>query len=1029
MTARAPAVARLVAALSLLVAALASPGARAEAILQFFETPWAEVEARLPEVAAAGYDAIWLPPPTKGTEGLRDVGFALYDRFDLGDRFQRGTVATRYGSKDDLLALVETAHRFGVRVYFDVIMNHNGNPSTIENVGVDLDMVELDGWPGMSPWDFHVLPAKQAPHGDCPGPPTCQLCAFQPTHDPPQNTVGIADFRVVEDDLSLRAGGWNLCVNPSGGEQRVANMTIADALLVNGGDDVAASAILEGYLDDGFTHIVSAPRWDFAGGKKFEEMNWTLLGLFDVATEQYPDYTGGVHAWDGHNAVNGLPLPSFVRHPGRPELYPDVASGGALPEEDVRELQMRWIRWLMLEVKADGFRLDAIKHVYPNFYGADFPGDPIAFNAVIQDTYDEVHGHSDVDDADLIDDAAIFGEAFTNNCDELKPYIDTGMRALDFPLFGALGQLNGADNDIGQLSAPRPGGGCDDVHYGAFGGLNRRSGVAFAHSHDECQKHEYRTTDDWANPEFSRCFPQAGNPDLIYAFLLTRDADATVFFDGNNWTNQSFVRSGRPDALGDTFAGGPQRVIVELVDAHRRIARGTHTDALNQRNVWVGSDAYAYERIVDGLPAGLVVLDDRQGRDATFGNDSQAGSFVFTSFAAGTVLVELTGNALEWARTVTVLDPDVVDDNAGEAPEVNAARDNYAAANGAQPPAGYGIVYTGFPGGRYVVYAPEAVRSAVLGVQVDGAAAATTMVTTASDKVLPDGVTLVTDASVEMFVVPAGASFTLTVNTDEAVTPTTVAAQLDGDAALLPGTALTSTSERFLDGFKPLSAGSAGAYSLASISTAGLTNGVHGVRVRFARNITGAAQAQDEVVLPLCVGAAADCEPREPSFPEPPVEVDAGPDPVEDDAGPDPEDDAGPVVGDDAGPRPDAGEGEDAGPIDPGADDDGDDVINAEDNCPLEPNREQGDFDEDGVGDVCDLCPADVRGRAVDGDGCPLPTAEERALIVDIARAIAEGRSSPGALDLDQSGVIDVADLDIAIGRAHVPLALDGGTP
>ena len=85
-----------------LLCALAAP-ARAEVILQYFETPWAEIEARMPEVAAAGYDALWLPPPTKGTEGARDVGYAIYDRFDLGDVNQRGTTATRYGTKAQLV--------------------------------------------------------------------------------------------------------------------------------------------------------------------------------------------------------------------------------------------------------------------------------------------------------------------------------------------------------------------------------------------------------------------------------------------------------------------------------------------------------------------------------------------------------------------------------------------------------------------------------------------------------------------------------------------------------------------------------------------------------------------------------------------------------------------------------------------------------------------------------------------------------------------------------------------------------------
>src|SRR5688572_19865007 len=85
--------------------------ARARVILQYFETDWTEVESRLPEVSMAGYDALWLPPPQKGGEGVRDVGFAVYDRFDLGDVDQRGTIRTRYGTRDELVSMCDASHR------------------------------------------------------------------------------------------------------------------------------------------------------------------------------------------------------------------------------------------------------------------------------------------------------------------------------------------------------------------------------------------------------------------------------------------------------------------------------------------------------------------------------------------------------------------------------------------------------------------------------------------------------------------------------------------------------------------------------------------------------------------------------------------------------------------------------------------------------------------------------------------------------------------------------------------------------
>ena len=122
-------------------------------MIQYFNTDWNEIAAKMPELAEAGYDSIWLPPPTKGSGGL-SVGYDLWDRSDLGSKDQRGSVRTRYGTEAELLRLIETAHRFGIRVYLDNVMNHNAfdvpgySPST-----------PIDLYPGFVPEDFH-LPFK-----------------------------------------------------------------------------------------------------------------------------------------------------------------------------------------------------------------------------------------------------------------------------------------------------------------------------------------------------------------------------------------------------------------------------------------------------------------------------------------------------------------------------------------------------------------------------------------------------------------------------------------------------------------------------------------------------------------------------------------------------------------------------------------------------------------------------------------------------------------------------------------------------
>ena len=80
--------------------------ARTESMLQLFNLSWNEVAAKMPEMAEAGYTSLWLPPPTKGGSGY-SIGYDLWDPFDLGDVNQRGTVATRYGTREEFARTME----------------------------------------------------------------------------------------------------------------------------------------------------------------------------------------------------------------------------------------------------------------------------------------------------------------------------------------------------------------------------------------------------------------------------------------------------------------------------------------------------------------------------------------------------------------------------------------------------------------------------------------------------------------------------------------------------------------------------------------------------------------------------------------------------------------------------------------------------------------------------------------------------------------------------------------------------------
>lgn len=119
-------------------------------MLEIFQLSWNDLIQELPEIAEAGYTSLWLPPPAKGGSGL-SVGYDVFDPFDLGDKNQRGTTSTRYGTKTQLLQLVQVAHQFGLRVYFDNIMNHRG----FDTPGYDAN-TPTNLYPGLLPQDFHL---------------------------------------------------------------------------------------------------------------------------------------------------------------------------------------------------------------------------------------------------------------------------------------------------------------------------------------------------------------------------------------------------------------------------------------------------------------------------------------------------------------------------------------------------------------------------------------------------------------------------------------------------------------------------------------------------------------------------------------------------------------------------------------------------------------------------------------------------------------------------------------------------------
>ncbi|AKG24261.1 alpha-amylase [Calothrix sp. 336/3] len=100
-------------------------------IMQYFHwynpdngTLWQEVKSRAGELAKAGITAIWLPPAYKGMAGKSDVGYGVYDLFDLGEFSQKDSIRTKYGTREQYLDAIKGLQAAKIQVYGDTVLNH-----------------------------------------------------------------------------------------------------------------------------------------------------------------------------------------------------------------------------------------------------------------------------------------------------------------------------------------------------------------------------------------------------------------------------------------------------------------------------------------------------------------------------------------------------------------------------------------------------------------------------------------------------------------------------------------------------------------------------------------------------------------------------------------------------------------------------------------------------------------------------------------------------------------------------------------
>jgi len=526
----------------------------APAILQWFDGSYATQERRAGDIFAAGYGSVWLPPPGRADSGNQSVGYDVYDRFDLGSAGR----PTLYGTETGLKQVGKTFDKIGADLHLDLIINHNGfaDQSSVDTRGTldtsdDVSFLEAGGYPGF------VLQNPDG-GGDPWGVPNTDgdFNSSYSYGDQAARLSGLIDINHGTNHRFIRNP-----VNPNDSDNLPAGLRSAYGRLANQADPNNA---------------------------RF-----------------YPDKDGpSISVFDPRTGESDLKIYSFNKA--------NPLEGDAVKENATGYL-MRSTQWLVQEVGADGFRIDAAKHVEGfslNFYDRAVyrsndrklldgsTAHVFSYGEIFDSNRDFLMRGPDWDGANRVDDDFVRKDINPNALGRIGGNRDV----LDFHLVDALNNNlsgNGFQNNWNNVVNA----GLDVFDDGKHNGS---TGVMFVGNHDK------------GNGAFLN--------NVAHAYVLTQPGNAVVYYNAKeHGQGRDFPKDGRGDALGGQFGD----TITELVNIRNTHGRGNY----HQR--WINDNYLAYER----SGSMLVMLSNR--------NDG--GSSGWESFNVdlpwGTPLVELTGNA------------------------------------------------------------------------------------------------------------------------------------------------------------------------------------------------------------------------------------------------------------------------------------------------------------------------------------------------------------------------------------------------
>lgn len=560
---------------------------------------WDTLSAKASGMKSAGFTGIWVPSPSKGNFGIWDMGYGIYDHYDLGNYNQKGTTETRFGSRSELESMISTMHQSPkIEVYADIVLNHiyTGDDNAEANPAVKQYVFDEAYRSGQQYQAY----------------PTNEIVWKIPNASPGDYYIQIKGY-LLDWGASYTQRGYDVYIDwtgagPNGGtnwESEYNNGGGSFNTFPGSGQTVRGHMNYSGDIDEykvsvSSTHDIeirlTARREDTSSGWTWawadqtngyypkavwyngsNLANSTLQAITNTSVT-YPTHTGTGEANYSWNYSNFHPVDNsdWLGFPGSDEIITntkffgnDINTFGSTEKTRLKD----WGYWMANQVGFDGFRLDFVRGFQESFV-AEWVNNLPLLNGSQRFIVGEYWG-ADYRIKNWVNNVATSG---------------ADVDGFDFPLkFTLTDMANGNQSSFNMAWLNHAG----MVRNNSGNSLPGTSVVTFVDNHDSGKEH-----DKWVTKDHK----------MAYAYIITHEGRPCVFYPHYYGVTQVDAHN---SSYTTTAPAGLQTDINKLIFVRKNYLGGSLAVLSEVGNPWPSGDTYhvyAARRQGNGTRDGAIVV-------------------------------------------------------------------------------------------------------------------------------------------------------------------------------------------------------------------------------------------------------------------------------------------------------------------------------------------------------------------------------------------------------------------------------------